>query len=167
VRLAIDTWRWAGVPFYIRAGKRLPATTTDVVVELRRPPLAVFGEADPGRSNYLRFRLSPDPLIVLGARTKAPGEAMVGQDVELAAPLAGEEMAPYERLLGDAIRGDAALVAREDGVEAAWRVVDPILDKRTPVHLYEPNSWGPPEADALLADEEGWHNPDGQPSSRR
>ena len=159
VRLAIDTWRWADVPFYIRAGKCLPVTTTEVVVELRRPPLSVFGEAETGRSNYLRFRLSPDPLMVLGARAKAPGEAMVGQDVELAAPLAGEEMAPYERLLGDAIRGDAALFAREDAVEAAWCVVDPILDRRTRLHIYEPNSWGPPEADALLADGEGWHNP--------
>jgi glucose-6-phosphate 1-dehydrogenase len=159
LRLDIDNWRWAGVPFYIRAGKRLPVTMADVVVQLRRPPVDVFDEGRSGRSNFLRFRLSPDPVIVLRARAKAPGEAMVGQDLDLAAPLAGEEMAAYERLLGDAIRGDAALFAREDGVEAAWRVVDPILGERTPLHLYRPNSWGPREADALLADGERWHNP--------
>jgi glucose-6-phosphate 1-dehydrogenase len=160
VRLAIDTWRWAGVPFLLRTGKCLPVTTTEVMVTLKRPPPAVFGEIEPSQSNYLRFRLSPNVLISLGARAKVPGEAMIGEDVELIARHhAGDEMAPYERLLGDAIRGDAALFAREDSVEAAWRVVDPILGNVTPVYTYEPNTWGPPEADALVTGDGCWHNP--------
>jgi glucose-6-phosphate 1-dehydrogenase len=160
VRLAIDTWRWAGVPFFLRAGKRLPVTATEVMVTLKRPPQAVFGEIAPRESNYLRFRLSPNVVIALGARAKAPGEAMIGEEVELIARhQAADEMAPYERLLGDAMRGDASLFAREDTVEAAWRVVDPVLGDATPVYPYEPNTWGPDEANALVADEGGWHNP--------
>ena len=160
MRLAIDTWRWAGVPFLLRTGKCLPVTTTEVMVTLKRPPQAVFGEIEPGQSNYLRFRLGPSVLISLGARAKVPGEAMIGEEVELIARHhAGDEMAPYERLLGDAMRGDAALFAREDSVEAAWRVVDPILGNATPVYTYAPNTWGPPEADALVAGDGGWHNP--------
>lgn|GEM_PF-28067 len=150
VRLAIDSWRWSGVPFLIRAGKCLPVTTTEVMVTLKRPPQAVFGEIAPGRSNYLRFRLSPDVLISLGARAKITGEAMIGEEVELIARRhPGDEMAPYERLLGDAMRGDASLFAREDSIEAAWRVVDPILGNPTPLYAYEPNTWGPAEANAL------------------
>jgi glucose-6-phosphate 1-dehydrogenase len=160
VRLAIDTWRWAGVPFLLRAGKRLPVTATEVMVALKRPPQAVFGEIEPRQSNFLRFRLSPNVVIALGARAKVPGEAMIGEEVELIARQhAGDEMAPYERLLGDAMRGDASLFAREDTVEAAWRVVDPVLGSVTPAYRYEPNTWGPHEADALLAGEGGWHNP--------
>jgi glucose-6-phosphate 1-dehydrogenase len=160
VRLAIDTWRWAGVPFLLRAGKRLPVTATEVLVTLKRPPQAVFGEIEPRQSNFLRFRLSPNVVIALGARAKVPGEAMIGEEVELIARQhAGDEMAPYERLLGDAMRGDASLFAREDTVEAAWRVVDPVLGSVTPAYRYEPNTWGPHEADALLAGEGGWHNP--------
>jgi glucose-6-phosphate 1-dehydrogenase len=160
VRVAIDTWRWAGVPFLLRAGKRLPVTATEVVVTLKRPPQAVFDEIQPRQSNFLRFRLSPNVVIALGARAKVPGEPMIGEDVELIARHhSGDEMAPYERLLGDAMRGDATLFAREDSVEAAWRVVDPILGNVTPVHRYEPNTWGPHEADVLVADEGGWHNP--------
>ncbi|MDQ6672471.1 MAG: glucose-6-phosphate dehydrogenase [Chloroflexota bacterium] len=160
VRLAIDTWRWAGVPFLVRAGKCLPVTVTEVMVTLKRPPQTLFGELDPRQSNYLRFRLGPHVVIALGARAKAPGEAMIGEEVELIVRhQAADEMAPYERLLGDAMRGDASLFAREDSVEAAWRVVDPVLDNRTPVHRYAPNTWGPLEADALVAGEGGWHNP--------
>src|SRR5207245_5756675 len=128
----------------------------------------VFDDIASGQANYVRFRLSPDVFISVGARVKVPGEEMAGEDINLIAHHhPASEMMPYERLLGDAIRGDAALFAREDGVEAAWRVVDPILDMRTPVHLYEPNSWGPPEADGLLAEGEGWHSPAAQASSRR
>jgi glucose-6-phosphate 1-dehydrogenase len=160
VRLAIDTWRWAGVPFFLRAGKCLPVTATEVMVALKRPPQAVFSEIEPRQSNYLRFRLSPNVVIALGARAKVPGEAMIGEEVELMARhQAGDEMAPYERLLGDAMRGDATLFAREDSVEAAWRVVDSVLGNVTPIHRYEPNTWGPHEADVLVAGEGGWHNP--------
>jgi glucose-6-phosphate 1-dehydrogenase len=160
VRVAIDTWRWAGVPFFLRAGKRLPVTATEVVVTLQRLPQAVFDDIEPRQSNFLRFRLSPNVVVALGARAKVPGEPMIGEDVELIARHhSRDEMAPYERLLGDAMRGDATLFAREDSVEAAWRVVDPVLGNVTPVHRYEPNSWGPHEADVLVADEGGWHNP--------
>ena len=160
VRLHIDTWRWAGVPFYIRAGKRLPFTATEVVVELKRPAQTVFDEIKLGQSNYLHFRLSPNVFIALGARTKVPGEPMVGKGVELVAcQHFGDEMSPYERLLSDAIRGDATLFAREDSVEAAWQIVDPILKNPTPVHEYEPDTWGPAEADRIIAGDGGWHNP--------
>src|SRR5205823_6643336 len=119
LRLHIDTWRWAGVPFYIRTGKCLPLTATEVLVELTRPPQAVFGEVEPRGANNVHFRLGPDVFIALDARAKKPGEAMVGEEVELVARHhAGDEMAPYERLLGDALRGDTSLFAREDNVEA-------------------------------------------------
>jgi glucose-6-phosphate 1-dehydrogenase len=160
VRLHIDSWRWAGVPFYIRAGKCLPVTATEVMVTLNRPPQQVFDELGPDRANYLRFRLSPTVFIALGARAKVPGETMLGEAVTLVARhQAGEEMAPYERLLGDALRGDATLFARQDSVEAAWRVVDPILGDATPVHTYEPGTWGPPQAARMAAEMGGWHNP--------
>jgi glucose-6-phosphate 1-dehydrogenase len=161
VRLHIETWRWAGVPFCLRAGKRLPVTATEVMVQLKPPPQTVFEDITPGPSNYFRFRLSPDVLISAGAHVKTPGEAMVGEEVELVAHQnSGDEMTPYERLLGDAIRGDASLFARYDSVEEAWRVVDPILESRTPLAQYEPNTWGPSEADRLIADAGGWHNPE-------
>ncbi len=160
VRLHIDTWRWEGVPFYIRAGKRLPFTATEVLVEFKRPPHTVFDETRPGRSNYLQFRLSPDVFISLGARAKVLGESMVGEEVELlACQHPGDEISPYERLLADAIRGDPSLFARIDSVEAAWRIVDPILGNVTPVYEYEPNTWGPPEADRMIKEDGGWHNP--------
>src|ERR1700733_11517868 len=127
LRLHIETWRWSGVPFYIRAGKQLPATFTDVMVELKHPPQAVFDDIAPDQSNYVRFRLSPDVFISFGTRVKVPGEEMAGEDIDLTAHYnPAEEMMPYERLLGDAIRGDASLFAREDSVEAAWRIIDPI-----------------------------------------
>jgi len=158
--LHIDTWRWAGVPFYIRTGKCLPITTTQVIVDLKCPPVAIFDEITPAQSNYFRFRLSPEVVISAGARVKRPGEEMVGDAVELVArhSLAGEK-SPYERLLGDAIRGDASLFTRDDGVEAAWRVVDPILHTSVPVEEYEPGTWGPAASRAVVAGGEGWHDP--------
>jgi glucose-6-phosphate 1-dehydrogenase len=160
VRLSIDTPRWVGVPFYIRAGKRMPLTATEVRVEFKPPPQAVFDTMSAREADYIRFRLSPNVTISLGARVKLPGEAMVGEAVELLVRhMAGDEMTPYERLLGDAIRGDAMLFVREDAVEAAWRVVDPVLGNKTPVHEYEPNTWGPAEADQIIVTPGGWHNP--------
>jgi glucose-6-phosphate 1-dehydrogenase len=160
VRLFLDCWRWAGVPFYIRAGKKLPATTTEILVALKSPPQAVFGEVDPPQSNYYRFRLSPDVMISVCARAKVPGEAMQGEEVELiACRHSGNEQAPYDRLLGDAMRGEASLFVREDSVEAAWAVVEPVLGDVTPVHEYEPNTWGPREADQIITRNGGWHNP--------
>jgi glucose-6-phosphate 1-dehydrogenase len=158
--LHIDTWRWAGVPFYIRAGKCLPITATEVVVDLKSPPVAIFDEIGLAESNYFRFRLSPEVVISAGARVKRLGEEMVGEPVELVArhALTGEQ-SPYERLLRDAIRGDASLFTRDDGVEAAWRIVDPVLRTSTPVEPYEPGSWGPAAASAIITSGEGWHDP--------
>jgi glucose-6-phosphate 1-dehydrogenase len=158
VRLSVDSWRWEGVPFLIRAGKCLPTTTTEVAVNLKRPPLRQLAQ---GETNYLRFRLSPEVVIALGARTKVPGEHLVGQTTELKLVHlpGGDEMDAYERLLGDAMEGDAMLFAREDTVEAAWEIVEPILGDATPVHEYAPGTWGPAEADRLAADVGGWHSP--------
>ena len=147
LRLCVNSPRWAGVPFYIRAGKRLPVSATEIRVELDRP------------GNFVRFRLSPEVAISLGARTKAPGEAMVGEDVELLVKnFEAGEMTPYERLIGDAIRGDAMLFVREDEVEAAWTVVEPVLGDATPVHEYAQGTWGPSAADTV-APPGGWHPP--------
>jgi glucose-6-phosphate 1-dehydrogenase len=159
VKLEIDNWRWAGVPFYVRAGKRLPLTATEVMVEFRRPPLEVFGELVPARSNHLRLRLDPQVRIALGVRVKVAGEQMIGEDIELVATdQPGEQRAPYERLLGDALQGDGELFAREDIVEAEWQVVDPVLGDAAPLYEYEPGSWGPEEADQLIADG-AWSDP--------
>jgi len=161
VKLFIDSWRWADVPFYIRAGKCLPVTATEIEVILKRPPLAVFGEVDPPQSNYYRFRISPIVKISLGARAKVPGEAMRGEEVELVAMhQSPDEMAPYERLLESAMYGDETLFVREDSVEAQWEIVDPILGNVTPVFEYAPHTWGPSEADKLIAPDESWHNPE-------
>jgi glucose-6-phosphate 1-dehydrogenase len=160
VRLQLDTWRWAGVRFYVRAGKRLPVTSTEVFVTFRRPPADVFDEHVAGPVNHLRLRLSPEVVIALGARAKAPGEAMAGEAIEMrACHQPADEMLPYERLLGDALSGDATLFAREDGIEAAWRIVDPALGTATPVYEYEPATWGPAEADHLLILGDRWHTP--------
>ncbi len=143
LRLHVDTWRWAGVPFYIRTGKCLPVTATEVLVEMKPPARSVFGESQPPDADYFRFRLTPDMSISLGARAKKPGEAMVGEAVELyASHESGTERPPYQRLIGDAIRGDQSLFSREDWVEAAWRVVDGVLDVEAPPHAYEPGSLG-------------------------
>ena len=161
-RLHVDSWRWANVPFLIRTGKRLPITATEILVEFRRPPQIVFDEPRPGDANAVRFVLSPDVAIGLRARAKVPGEKLAGEDVELVArhhhP---DELPPYERLLGDAMRGDPTFFAGEDAVQAAWKVVDPILGDATPVYSYEPGTWGPAEADALIDGSGSWHEPTG------
>ncbi len=165
VRLQVDNPRWAGVPFYVRAGKCLPVTCTEVLVDLKAPPCAAFEKI--ARPNYMRFRLGPDVAIALGVRTKTPGEAMVGQEVELlAAQGISDEMDAYERLLGDAMKGDSILFAREDAVEAEWRIVAPILASTTPPHEYQPGTWGPVEADRLIDRSGGWHKPQPDPPRR-
>jgi glucose-6-phosphate 1-dehydrogenase len=161
VQLYIDSWRWEGVPFLIRAGKSLPVTTTEVLVTLQRPPLTHLA---PGAGNHFRFRLSPQVEIALGARVKRLAGAFENEQAELRLvhhPSA-DDMDAYERLLGDAMDGDAMLFAREDAVEAAWQVVEPILKTPTPVHVYDPGTWGPREADRLAATVGGWHAPDAE-----
>jgi glucose-6-phosphate 1-dehydrogenase len=161
VRVWIDSWRWAGVPFYIRAGKCLPVTATEVLVELKRPPVALFPDCAAAPPNRFRFRLSPHVVLSLGARAKLPGESMRGEDVELVACHdRTDEIKPYERLLSDAMRGDQMLFAREDSVEEAWRVVEPVLGNATPLYEYDSGTWGPAEADRLLQNGAGWFNPD-------
>jgi glucose-6-phosphate 1-dehydrogenase len=157
-RLYIDSWRWEGVPFLVRAGKAMATTTTEVMVTLRRPPLSGLC---PGETNYVRFRLSPDVTIALGARVKRPGPEMVGDQTELSVVHQpdGDELDPYERLLDDAMDGDATLFARQDGVEAAWAVVNDVLGNVTPVHEYPKGSWGPPQAQHLTDGGRSWHNP--------
>jgi glucose-6-phosphate 1-dehydrogenase len=164
LRLWVDSWRWEGVPFYVRAGKCLKMTCTEVTVELRNPPPVVFKEPTPPVGNYVRFRLSPQVAIAVGARAKRPGEGMLGQPVELSVVEQSEQgkdgrLDAYERLLGDAMTGDATLFARQDVVEAAWAIVDPVLHGPSPMYEYEPGSWGPPQADALAADVGGWNTP--------
>jgi len=170
LRLFIDSWRWAGVPWYLRSGKYLAETATEVVVELKPPPQRLFADSAPaaGESNYLRFRLSPDPAIALAARVKLAGKEFVGEQRELYLfeEQPGEE-SPYERLLGDAMMGDGALFTREDSVEAAWAVVDPVLKKHHRVRPYRRHSWGPKEADAIIAANGSWHNPEPQKASAR
>jgi glucose-6-phosphate 1-dehydrogenase len=162
LRLFIDSWRWAGVPWYLRSGKFLPDTATEILVELKPPPQRLFADSAPaiGRTNYVRFRLSPGASIALAARVKLPGKEFVGEQRELFLfeEQAGEEE-PYQRLLSDAMIGDGALFTREDAVEAAWAVVDPVLKKHHRVRPYRRGSWGPKEADSLIASDGGWHNP--------
>jgi len=159
LRLEIDSWRWQGVPFYIRAGKCLPVTCTEVVVRLRRPP-TMFQSFDL-ESNYCRLRISPDVTIAIGANVIARGQETRSQTAEMLGtqlPRA-DEMDAYERVLGDAMEGDATLFAREDYVEEAWRIVDPVLKNGTPVYEYEPGTWGPKEVDSSVAPPGGWQNP--------
>ena len=162
LRLFIDSWRWAGVPWYLRSGKCLAETAAEVLVELKPPPQRLFEDSAPpdGHANYLRFRLSPDAAIALAARVKRAGEEFIGDQRELflldAQP---NEEAPYERLIGDAMAGDGALFAREDSVEAAWAVVDPVLSTHHRAHPYKPGSWGPKQADQLIAPDARWRNP--------
>ena len=162
VRLEVDSWRWAGVPFLIRAGKCLPVTATEVLVKLRQPPLS---KLSPG-ANYFRFRLGPELAMSMGARIKRPGPAMTGMETELTAVSQDQstEMEAYERLLTDAMKGDALLFVRQDAVEAAWAVVDPILLGVTAIHPYEKGTWGPIEANRIAEDFGGWHNPEGKPA---
>jgi glucose-6-phosphate 1-dehydrogenase len=161
LRLHVDSWRWAGVPFYVRAGKHLSVTTTEVFIEFKLPPQVVFAEAVPSTGNYVRFRLNPQVAIAIGARAKRPGEGMGGRPVELSVvehPLEGR-LGDYERLLGDAVAGDSTLFARQDVVEAAWAIVDPLIKNPGPLFEYEPGSWGPPQADRLVSDVGGWNTP--------
>jgi glucose-6-phosphate 1-dehydrogenase len=161
MQLHLDSWRWAGVPFYIRAGKRLEVTATEAVVELKHPPKQVFAEKLVEGSNYIRFRLGPDRVaIAVGARAKKPGAELVGQDIELYVCNGGEdEMGAYERLIGDAIAGDPTLFTREDAVIQAWRILDPLTRMTTPVHPYAQGSWGPQEADHLGEPGPRWREP--------
>ncbi len=162
LRLFIDSWRWAGVPWYLRSGKYLPENATEVLVELKPPPQKLFADSTPttGPGNYLRFQISPKSAIALAARVKRDGKEFVGEQRELylVDEQPGEE-SPYERLLGDAMMGDGALFTREDAIEAAWTVVDPVLKKHHRAHPYKRHSWGPKEADALIAADGVWHNP--------
>jgi len=164
LQLHVDSWRWDGVPFYVRAGKSLAKTVTEVTIELKKPPQVVFNEQCPARGNHVRLRLSPAVQIAVGARTKLPGEGMHGEPVELLVSEGAEQgqagrMEAYERLLGDAIAGDATLFARQDVVEAAWAIVDPVIHGPSPMYDYDPGSWGPKEADALVASVGGWNTP--------
>ncbi len=160
LRLHIDTWRWADVPFYIRAGKCLPISATEVIVNLKQPPLGIFDSHAAMPQNYFRFRLSPEVVICTGALVKKNGEDMHGEPVELIARHHPQrEKSPYERLLGDAIRGDTQLFTQDDSVEAAWRVIDPILKDPLPVVEYERGSWGPAVATDIVLGDEIWHNP--------
>jgi glucose-6-phosphate 1-dehydrogenase len=158
-----DSWRWAGVPFFVRAGKCMPLTATEVVVRLKRAPETIFCEEEAAEtsSNYVRFRLGPDEVIGIGARSKVPGEGMAGRPVELAVvdnpdP---DEMDAYERLLDDAMDGDMMLFGREDALEQRWRVIDQALASTKPVEIYAPGTWGPETARSLAEGAGGWHDP--------
>ena len=162
LRVHVDSWRWGGVPWYLRAGKCLPTTTCEVVVRLKAPPQNLFGDAAVREeANHLRFHLSPHSAIALAARVKRPGKAYIGEQREfmlLDEPAA--EQSPYERLLGDAMAGDGALFAREDAIEAAWAVVEPVLVEHPKAIPYAPGSWGPPAANHFIAADGGWLNPE-------
>ncbi len=162
LRLFINSWRWEGVPWYLRSGKCLGSTAAEVLVELKPPPQRLFDDSAPlhGRANYLRFRLSPNSAVALAARVKRAGKEFVGDQRELYLldEQPGEET-PYARLLSDAMAGDGALFTHEDAVEAAWAVVDAVLGKHNKAHRYKPGSWGPKQADALIAADGSWHNP--------
>jgi glucose-6-phosphate 1-dehydrogenase len=174
LRLNVESWRWAGVPFYVRAGKKLAATATEVVVEFHSPPKLLFAApgAAPPHPNHMRFCLGPTEAVSLTLEVKALGEELVSRPTDFVTPpdaFGGDDPTdPYERLLDDAIEGDARRFARQDAVEEAWRVIQPVLDDPPPLIIYEPGSWGPPEADGLIAgpggrgdpvEVGGWHNP--------
>jgi len=160
LKLHIDTWRWVDVPIYVRTGKLLPVTATEIMVEFKRPPFEVFREIVPTSSSHMRMRISPDIAIALGVRVKVPGERMVGKDVELILSETPEtEMPPYQRLLGDAFAGNGELFARQDSIDAQWRVVEGILDNVTPLYKYDPGTWGPEEAGRLIGNDGPWINP--------
>lgn len=162
LRLFIDSWRWAGVPWYLRSGKCLPENAAEVVVQLKPPPQPLFADSAPadGRANYIRFRLSPGSAIAFAARVKRAGKEFVGDQRELylCEDSPGERL-PYERLLGDAMAGDSSLYSDQDAVEAAWAVVDPVLSNHHPARPYAPGTWGPAQAAALVSEDGGWRNP--------
>jgi glucose-6-phosphate 1-dehydrogenase len=162
LRLFIDSWRWQGVPWFLRAGKKLAATAVEILVELKPPPQRLFDDSAPanGRANYVRFRLSPNSALALAARVKRAGKEFIGDQRELfLQDERPDQKAPYERLLGDAMAGDGALFARQDCLEATWTVVDPVLSNHRSAVSYEPGGWGPREADTLITACGGWHNP--------
>jgi glucose-6-phosphate 1-dehydrogenase len=170
VRAFIDSWRWAGVPWYLRTGKALATSAGEVLVRLRPPPQRLFDDTpvDPGGANYLRFKLQPVAAVALAARVKRPGKGYLGEQEELylCEDEAGTETT-YERLLGDAMQGDRSLFTSQDAVEAAWAVVDDVLRDHPTALPYPPGSWGPKEADALTAADGGWHNPAPEPGPER
>ncbi|MGH6863725.1 MAG: glucose-6-phosphate dehydrogenase, partial [Methylocella sp.] len=160
-KLFIDSWRWAGVPIYIRAGKALPVTATEIMVDFKRPPRETFAEIIPAASGHMRLRISPDVTIALGVRVKHPGEGMSGEDVELIlTEQATAFIPPYQRLLGDAIHGIGDLFGRQDTVDAQWRIVEPVLDEEAPPNTYAKGSWGPEEASRLIGPDGPWHDPE-------
>jgi glucose-6-phosphate 1-dehydrogenase len=162
LRLFIDSWRWEGVPWYLRSGKCLAETAAEVIVELKPPPQRLFDDSAPvaGRANYLRFRISPNSAVALAARVKRAGKQFLGDQKELyLSEEHTEEKPPYGRLLADAMAGNGSLFTREDAVEAAWAVVDPVLNTHHRAFPYKPGSWGPKQADALIAANGSWHNP--------
>ena len=162
LRFYIDNERWSGVPFYVRAGKCLPVTATEVLVQFKRPPRPILDESVGAMDTYCRLRFSPEVVLALGTMVKKPGELMAGEKIELIAHHQPPgEMAPYERLLSDAKNGDATLFARQDSVETSWRIIDPILKNPTPLYEYDPSTWGPAEVERLTP-EGGWHNPKAQ-----
>ena len=158
LRLYLNSWRWKGVPFFIRTGKSLATTSTQIIAKMRRPP-AIFS-SDQTPPNYIRFQVSPDVNIAIGALEKTQGEGFVGHPVELLSSNKkdGSEMLPYEELLEDAMCGNQRRFARQDYVEQSWRILDPVLSRASPLHIYEPGTWGPVEADALTANYETWFN---------
>ena len=162
LRLQIESWRWQGVPWYLRAGKFLREDAAEVLVQMKPPPTRLFGDSTPttGRANYLRFKLAPTSAVAIAARVKTVGEEYLGEQHELYLSQAwpGEE-SPYERLLYDAMNGEGALFTREDAVEAAWAIVDPVLQNHPKCIVYEPGTWGPKESDVLIAAHGGWKNP--------
>jgi glucose-6-phosphate 1-dehydrogenase len=161
IQAHLDSWRWQGVPFFVRTGKRLPVTATEVMVRLRRPPYDVFKESLPPGSNHLRFRLGPGRVVIaVGALSKKPGAHMTGEAIELdVCDIHDDEAHEYALLIGEAMKGDPTLFARWGGLEEAWRIVDPILRTNVPVTLYDAGTWGPPQADRMIEPFGGWHNP--------
>jgi len=159
LRLQVNSWRWQGVPFYIRAGKCLPTTCTELLLRLRRPPSMFPSNAL--MPNHFRFRISPEVTLALGMMVKSLGDEMAGEPMEMLGIRAArpDEMDAYERVLRDAMAGDASVFARQDYVEEAWRIVDPVLKSSTPVYEYEPGTWGPPQVEEKLSPADGWHNP--------
>jgi glucose-6-phosphate 1-dehydrogenase len=160
LRLHVDSWRWHGVPFLLRAGKSMAVTATEVMVELDYPPQKIFKADKSSRANYFRFQVSPNVVIAIGARAKSPGESMTGEEIELnVLHQSAEEMDAYERLIGDAMKGDLSLFSREDSAEAQWRIVEPVLNYNTPIHFYDPQTWGPRLAEDIVKGTGTWHDP--------
>ncbi|GFO80878.1 MAG: glucose-6-phosphate 1-dehydrogenase [Methyloceanibacter sp.] len=159
-KLFIDSWRWEGVPIFIRTGKCLPVSVAEAVVQFKKPPRETFGEIEAIGCGHMRFRIQPDVAIALGTRVKVPGDRMIGDDVELVLTRQpGADKPPYQRLLGDAMDGISDLFTRQDIVDAEWRIVENVLDNVTPLYAYEPDTWGPSEAEQLFGADGRWLNP--------